>query len=986
MTLARQTQTNFTSGEVSPRLLGRTDIAKYYNGVSRLENFIVQQHGPITRRPGTRFVADNISGSAQTRLVPFQFSVTQTFMLAFQDDGNLFFYKDTGPVSIGASTGVSYTSDGTTSVLVTFDRPHGYSTAETLTVANATDGDADGTTLVITSVPSNLTLIYTADQVVAAGTPATDTLDISPDSADAYYTIRHAYIGVDLDELQYTQLGDLLYVCDGTASLNVFKLSRFGDADWDIGTVDFVDGPFLPENETADTIDVGAITWAVGNVVETQSNTEELFTHDEVRDLAVGLYQGTQSGTTVTMELNSPATSFVQGDLIDISGCDEDGYNGNGFAITSVSLNTTPNPDRVEITYEVVPTGLGNAITSPVDWAAQDQVIDPPVVRKHRLGLEAVYPGRLLRHDLTADHTISVELYRWHDENECSVIVRKMAASPQAADSSLWQLGVFSKTRGYPTAISGHQSRLLLGKDFTVHASNIGLLEDFTPSDIDDYVVDSTHSWDTAFIGDQVNNVVWLASSPNGLMVGTQGAEYTVTDLGSSSVLNPVDGVATTIVTTYGTESGTVPVQIGGSVLFVQSGGQKLRDLHFTFDRDSHVGQDLTLLSEHITADRITDISYQQDPNSIIWCLTGANELLTLTFEPDQEVAAWAVHTLGGSDVTIDTIAVVKDVDGLDTVDRLWLVVNRTVNGGTVRYVEYMEKAYTINDKFYDSTFVDSAISNAPIVLSNTATAAFVFTDSAGTPFLDGNTGVTVVGVGTPFAGLTDPTPGPASELAFYDIDMNLVAKCVITSNDPFTNTITVTMRNNEFAASSPNSSAYYCVEEVTVLPGLDHLEGEEVAINADGVTDVKTVSSGSVTLTNPAAYVTVGLNYVSEMESLPIAIQALAGVDLHARMSSIGRAHLRFYETSKFWLGDEKVLDQLYAHTLRREKETDETKVLQEQRSGLFSYSIGSVYDPEPKLLITSGSTVIAASGINNALPITVLSYTLDMDVNAPA
>ena len=80
-------QTNGTAGELSPRLLGRSDLDKFSTGFQRLENFIVQKHGGVIRRSGTNFVAeakDSIAGTDRiVRLIPFQFSVSQTYILEF---------------------------------------------------------------------------------------------------------------------------------------------------------------------------------------------------------------------------------------------------------------------------------------------------------------------------------------------------------------------------------------------------------------------------------------------------------------------------------------------------------------------------------------------------------------------------------------------------------------------------------------------------------------------------------------------------------------------------------------------------------------------------------------------------------------------------------------------------------------------------------------------------------------------------------------
>ena len=76
---------------------GRTDFAKYFNGATNIENFVVLPHGPITRRPGTYFVSEIKTSSANTRLIPFTFSTTQTYILEL---GNNYirFFKDSGQI------------------------------------------------------------------------------------------------------------------------------------------------------------------------------------------------------------------------------------------------------------------------------------------------------------------------------------------------------------------------------------------------------------------------------------------------------------------------------------------------------------------------------------------------------------------------------------------------------------------------------------------------------------------------------------------------------------------------------------------------------------------------------------------------------------------------------------------------------------------------------------------------------------------------
>jgi len=94
--------TNFTAGELSPRLDGRNDLSKYPAGCKTLENIVIYPHGAAARRPGTQFIAEVKTSSAKTRLIPFEFSTTQTYILEF---GNQYMrvYKDKGQVLSGGS-------------------------------------------------------------------------------------------------------------------------------------------------------------------------------------------------------------------------------------------------------------------------------------------------------------------------------------------------------------------------------------------------------------------------------------------------------------------------------------------------------------------------------------------------------------------------------------------------------------------------------------------------------------------------------------------------------------------------------------------------------------------------------------------------------------------------------------------------------------------------------------------------------------------
>lgn len=90
-------QASFIAGELAPSLHARTDLARWAHGLRRCENFIVQRHGGATNRPGTRYVGSVKDSSKTVRLVPFIWSNDQAYVLEF---GNLYvrFYYAGGRV------------------------------------------------------------------------------------------------------------------------------------------------------------------------------------------------------------------------------------------------------------------------------------------------------------------------------------------------------------------------------------------------------------------------------------------------------------------------------------------------------------------------------------------------------------------------------------------------------------------------------------------------------------------------------------------------------------------------------------------------------------------------------------------------------------------------------------------------------------------------------------------------------------------------
>ena len=118
-------QTNFTAGELTPKLAGQTDFKKYQNGVATLENMTVFPQGGTKRRYGSRYVAEKNS-DAQHELIPFEFNTEQAYILEF---GNQYirFYKDGGQITETTQniTGITQANPAQVTIV-----GHGYTTGD----------------------------------------------------------------------------------------------------------------------------------------------------------------------------------------------------------------------------------------------------------------------------------------------------------------------------------------------------------------------------------------------------------------------------------------------------------------------------------------------------------------------------------------------------------------------------------------------------------------------------------------------------------------------------------------------------------------------------------------------------------------------------------------------------------------------------------------------------------------------------------------
>jgi hypothetical protein len=88
-----QFQTNFSVGELDPLLRARTDLQQYQNALETATNVLVQPQGGVRRRNGLRFVYDFGSSFTAFKVIPFEYSTTDSYTLVFVDQ-RMYVFKD----------------------------------------------------------------------------------------------------------------------------------------------------------------------------------------------------------------------------------------------------------------------------------------------------------------------------------------------------------------------------------------------------------------------------------------------------------------------------------------------------------------------------------------------------------------------------------------------------------------------------------------------------------------------------------------------------------------------------------------------------------------------------------------------------------------------------------------------------------------------------------------------------------------------------
>ena len=439
-----------------------------------------------------------------------------------------------------------------------------------------------------------------------------------------------------------------------------------------------------------------------------------------------------------------------------------------------------------------------------------------------------------------------------------AVATSVVAPSSSSADTD-FALGSFSDTTGHPSCVTFFEQRLVfaatLSQPQTLFFSKSGDYENMD----DNY--HGTVADDDAIIytiaSNQVNAIRFMTATRT-LIIGTAGGEFAVSGGGTDIAITP-----TNILIKKQSNNGAANVDalaVGNATLFLQRAKRKLRELAYNFDVDGYVAPDLTILAEHISEGGFKQLSYQQEPNQIIWCVRNDGQLVGLTYQREQQVVAWHRHIFGGSAVCESVATIPTD----DSEYQTWVINKRTIDGSTKRYIEYMHN--------YDFDETDDT--------------SFNFLDSQLS--YDGSPATTISGLshleGEEVSILADGATHPNKTVSSGEITLDRSASKVKVGL-PYTSLLQ-TMRIDAGSQNGTSQSKTKRIYEITIRlyesigvevgPDLNNMERIPFRSSADEMDEGVNVFTGDKEVEFRGNYETDGFIVIRQTQPLPLTILSL--------------------------------------------------------------------------------------------------------------
>lgn len=596
--MANQSRTallSFNSGEWTPKLEGRVDLPKYKASCRTLENAIADKYGYVARRPGMRYIG-NASADIGAQQTKFVGTNGDEFILVFYLDKLTFLkdgtvYKYPDAAASTWSTSTSYTK---------------YQSAW--------------------HVPTGKT--YRCLVAHTSGTFATDLSNGKWEESSVVTIFTDLTIGTNV-QATFQQINDVVEIA--TRNRPVKKLTYTGytyASAFTIADKDFLIPPLRDENLTSVTLSPTATT---GTTTLTASSATFNSSH-------IGSYWQighSRPSAFVEISLGANGTSST----LDILGTWD--FETHGTWTADVAIERSFDGSN----WERVKVFSGKSDVNHVTDGSQ-------TIKQasYRLKVENYSAGSgralLTRPDSYVYGLAKVTAYT----SSTLVSITVISDFYSTAASVIWREGAWSAYRGYPDALCLYEGRMFYAgsgtQAMTIWGSAVDGFNDF------EYGTSDSDAFSFTLSSNKQYPIQWMVGH-NKLVIGTSGDEWVVSGGQGEEAITPTN-IRAVKHTAYGSEK-IQAVIFADSIYFVESGGSRIREFIYSFERDGYIANNLMRYADHVldVPEKITSFCVTNSPYSAFWATTSNGHFLSCVYDRAEDVISWSRHNTVGDVYTV---------------------------------------------------------------------------------------------------------------------------------------------------------------------------------------------------------------------------------------------------------------------------------------------------------------------------------------------
>jgi hypothetical protein len=927
-------QASFSHGEVSPDLFGRVDLQAYGSGLRTSRNAFIKTEGAWCNRQGSQYIGNAVNTTTRgSVLMPFVFSSTQSYVIEIgagsaQVFSNGAVITTAGPaiasIAITLVAGVQTTFIGAVS-------PHGLSVGQNVVISGNVGTGAyslNGSWTVV-SVTSSMdftivTGLGTSGAVTTPGNIGVPLVISTPysvadlpnlrytQSANTLTVVHPKYPPYELTRLSAnsfqfipgvynngpfiptnTDGTTLVYASAQSGTVTLTSTAAIFNANH-VGSLFYLQqqdvSPITPWQADL-TLTLGGaspIGYLVSSnlknykcVAYTADGTNAIITGDVAPEQQYGtVWDGigtTGAGTTWQFGVAWQFTDFGYG-VVKITGFT------NSTHVTAVVQAVIPGQPALlpamVVGGPVTAFGpfnfTGDGTTTTFGTLTATTSADPNQYYVTVGGLYVQPPN----------YTISAAagniVFITPPANAAPIAVIQLGSAisaqrPGLYATSFWAFGAFSTVQGYPSTVSYFPDRLIFAgtpqQPVGVFASQTSQYHNFAVSNP---VVNSDAF--TVFLNSRQLNTISDLIPLQDLIVGTANTLWRLWPGQTGTALGPLS-ISAVPQAFVGETGNAAAVLYGDSMLYAIYGGRRIRDLIYQFQFDKYVGSELTAYARHLIpfGVQVLRMAYAPDPWGQLFVYLSNGAIITCTYVREQQMIAWSRwdtgpysaptkdYPFGQPTGTFEDICVVPENNSY----ALYVLANRTINGQTARYVERMsqwEWPTTLDYKFMDCS----------LTYDGRNTSVNTMTVTGGTTWLSGDTGTLTASGAAGWAGFQPTDVGLLNQIQLFDAagKLSRVLITAVTSS-----TIASVRFIDPIPADLQAAPTLTWTFARTTFGGAQQLAGQLVACLIDsnayagtnGLPILTVGLDGSVTLPNAGGVVTIGLQNLSDLETLAL-------------------------------------------------------------------------------------------------------------------